>query len=85
MRTLAVATTAILTAALLTSCNTSTDYDCDSAAPLYPAPVAQAAPVAPGKPRPPRTSRAKPNPTKPKAKTTPGLTHHHDFDDCDDD
>ncbi|MGW1267573.1 hypothetical protein [Streptomyces sp. NPDC002491] len=80
----------ILAAALLTSCDGTTGYDCEGA-PLRPSPVAQAAPMAPDKPRPPRparpASKPKPGPKKPRSKPgpMPAPTHHHDHHDCDDD
>ncbi|MEU6222273.1 hypothetical protein [Streptomyces sp. NPDC047042] len=76
----------VLATALLTSCDRSTDTDCESAA-LHPSPVAQAAPVAPDKPR-PRPKTSKPKTIKPKTTVTPKpKLRHHDFDldTCDDD
>ncbi|MEU6535553.1 hypothetical protein [Streptomyces sp. NPDC047000] len=87
MRTTALLGAGILTAALLTGCNTGPAC----ASTMLPAPTAQAAPLAPDKPRPPRTSLTKPKTrsaaksrTKPKPRTKAGHTHHHDDHDCDD-
>ncbi|MEU1141818.1 hypothetical protein ABZ392_33920 [Streptomyces sp. NPDC005885] len=85
MRPSALLITGILTAALLTSCDHSTNTDCENAA-LHPSPVAQAAPVAPDKPRPKPRKTTKPRTTKPKPKVTPKpKLRHHDDHDCDDD